>query len=710
MSVTVVILAILIISLVVMASFLIFKWKLHDSARYLPSVAEPTYRKLNADEYQAIECYLNRVLPPVVTDRINKTSWPILMGKNDMVYTICHSITRFSVASDERHSWRYYIDMAEIHLPFFLEPFIKQQNIIDVVHTATIPLVVSINGHFLKDFQQDFPSAPVISDISHQQASIQKNGETSVKLQNIRKETLEEYRLNHSSGIWEGGFLCFGFFIWFLALLSPALLLPWLMLIAGSLVVVSFWPLLCPLSICRRQDIHCLTGIPKRWGLFGEFEQGQMSNISLGGIDLIYPPHWEPYVAHYFDQKTNIDIYTNGQVVRQGHYLSLHDEEKNYPYRRYGKNLMMIVSCLLIMLLLYFYQPVSVPMKLSFAWLRGSITKVITDVDMIEGMELRVGDILKAKGIGMCYMPPNNMNGKGDTYFSPLDCSGIYWNRVNPLPIPESEIIENAAKLIATVNKQLRLQENDDVINPDLTQEIFKSSMILLEDFSDIVLKTKKLCEKETDCLRLKNALVNLGSAIDWLTLLKNAESGKLDGIHVLLRPAGAEALGKLVDATTSSFIYREIDKVAMLLNSPSPGGVLLISDEGKQLVEYITPAIISYDHSVLEDHSALEQWRELQRLSDMVLQTPFETTGIVMELSVDSNGTRRIVLHSELDTMTLARCIGTTILFLALFTTLIINFVLVIKKNRQNKQRINKISQYYDNCFNTLFPPTHWR
>ncbi len=700
MSVTVIILVILIISLIIMASFLIFRWKLHDNVRYLPSVAEPSCRKLNADEYQAIECYLNRVLPPVMTDRINKTG-PAQVGKNDTIYTICNSITRFAIATDEPHSWRYYIDMAEVHLPFFFEPFIKQQNIIDVVHTATIPLVISINGHFLKDFQRDFLSALVVSDVPHQQASIQKNGDTSVRLQSIRKETPEEYRLNHSSGVWEGGFLCLGFFIWFLALFSPALFLPWLILIAGSLMAVSFWLLFCPFSVRRRQDIHCFTGIPKRWGLFGEFEQGQMSNISLGGIDLIYPPHWEPYVIHNLDQKTNIDIYTNGQVVRQGHYLSLHAEEKNYPYHRYGKNLMMISSSLLIMLLLYFYQPISVPMKLSFAWLHGSSTKVVTDANVMEGMELRVGDVLKAKGVGMCYVPPNNMNGKADAHFSPFDCSGIYWNSANPLPMPESEIIEDAAKLIATVNKQLRLQENSDVINPGLAQEISKSGMILLDNFSDIILKTKNLCGKDADCFRLKNALVNLGSANDWATLLKDAESGKFDDTHVLLRPAGAEALGKLVDATTSSFIYREIDKAAILLNSPSPGGVLLISDEGKQLVEYMMPLIISYDHN------ALEQWRDLQRLSEMLLQTPFETTGIITELSEDTSGTRRIVLHSVLDSMTLARCISTTLLLLALFVTLIINLVFVVKKNRQNKQRFSKIRQYYDNCFNMTFPPT---
>ena len=80
-------------------------------------------------------------------------------------------------------------------------------------------------------------------------------------------------------------------------------------------------------------------------------------------------------------------------------------------------------------------------------------------------------------------------------------------------------------------------------------------------------------------------ALVNLSNVNDWAALVQRAESGKLTGTNVLLRAVGAEALEKLIDTTTSSFIYREIDKAAILLNSPPPGGVLLISDEKNSLL-----------------------------------------------------------------------------------------------------------------------------
>ncbi len=71
-------------------------------------------------------------------------------------------------------------------------------------------------------------------------------------------------------------------------------------------------------------------GRPKRWGLFGENDQEQINNISLGIIDLIYPRHWQPGLPG-LGQQTDIDIYLNRHVARQGRYLSLHDEVKNFP-------------------------------------------------------------------------------------------------------------------------------------------------------------------------------------------------------------------------------------------------------------------------------------------------------------------------------------------------------------------------------------------
>ncbi|MFV2740070.1 IgaA/UmoB family intracellular growth attenuator, partial [Escherichia coli] len=86
---------------------------------------------------------------------------------------------------------------------------------------------------------------------------------------------------------------------------------------------------------------------PRRWGLFGENDQEQINNISLGIIDLVYPAHWQPYIAQDLGQQTDIDIYLDRHVVRQGRYLSLHDEVKNFPLQHWLRSTIIAAGSLL---------------------------------------------------------------------------------------------------------------------------------------------------------------------------------------------------------------------------------------------------------------------------------------------------------------------------------------------------------------------------
>ncbi|PHM74030.1 IgaA/UmoB family intracellular growth attenuator [Xenorhabdus kozodoii] len=700
MSSLVIILAIFIASLIIMASFLIFRWRRLGNARYLQSMTKAACRKLNIDEYQAIESYLRNARLRMKPNSRHRADSPVLPVKQGDVYTITHPITRFSAATEGVHHWRYYLGETEIHLPMLLEPFIKQQNTVEIVQTASMPLVIAINGHFLKDYQQDLSIMRAAAKTEH--ASIQKNGNSSANLLHVRKETMEEYRLRKATGMQESILMCVGLSLWFTALFVPIPMLPWLMLVAFLFILASFWSHFRLPSGRKLANVHCFNGIPKRWGVFSEFEPEQRKNISLGGVDLVYPVHWEPYISHDLDQNTDIDIYPNCHVVRQGRYLSLHEEEKLYPYQRSRKNVILVVFSVFVMLLLYFYQPVNLSMRLSFAWLYGSNTKVITSFRELQNMSLKEGDVLNVKGVGMCYVPPNILPKANITIFAPFDCVGIYWNSEIPLPMLESEVVENASALIKTVGEQLHPVERK--VNPGLNESIVKSGMTLLDNFSQIILKTQKLCQNDAECDRLKNALVNLGNARNWHVLLKDAESGKLDGTKVLLRSISANALEKLVDSTTASFIYREIDRMVILINSPSPGGVLLLSEEGKTLVEY--PMRTQY----IYEHSALDRWRELQGLLELLMKTPFETKGIVTKVSEDPNGTRHIMLHSEPDFTSIIRYLGSSLLLAILLAMLIINVMLIIKKKQKNQRRLQHLTQYYDNCFNSSPPPRDWR
>ena len=704
-STMVLILALLLISLIVVGLLWWIRFHRPSSVTAAMPFVKPTYRKLTPEERSNIESYLLNQQENLgfksqvgfdsrrLTNGNISSEKQVLTPKSNNVYSVTRTITRYGVANNEPDKWLYYIDSTEIHLPSSWEQYIIQDNDVELIQTQTIPLVISLNGYTFKNHQPEKTYQPILPSAA-QNASILKEESEHIELLNIRKETAEEYAQHGPNGVKEAAVICVALLLLFFALTGPVVTMLWLLIVAAALTGWACWNIFRPLSDNELREIHCLRGTPKHWGLFGESNQRQVNNISLGIVDLIYPSHWGPYFAQDLDKKTNIDIYLNRQVVRQGAFLSLHDEMKYFPLQRWGKNLTLMAGSLLVLVLLLIYVPLGLPLKLSAAWLQGAQSQQVTSIHALEKMPLHIGDMLKAQGNGMCYVPPHGQNPR-NFMFTPFDCSGIYWNNAAPLPQPESDTIEKAAALGATVNHQLHPQGTDANVNPQLATAIEKSGMILLNNFTDIVLKTQALCDGAADCIRLKNALVNLGNARNWSGLVRRAQSGALKGMNVLLRPVSADALESLVNTATSSFVYRETLLATEALNSPPPSGFLITSDEGKPLVNHPAPSV------PLFNYSALEQWRELQRLAGLLLNTPFKVEGIITNITVDANGTRHIALHSEPDIVTLVRYFGTSLLLLVLVVCLLINTTLLVLRVLKNWRRMDNIQHYYNDYFN---------
>ncbi|MCK8421211.1 intracellular growth attenuator family protein, partial [Erwinia amylovora] len=71
----------------------------------------------------------------------------------------------------------------------------------------------------------------------------------------------------------------------------------------------------------------------------------------------------------------------------------------------------------------------------------------------------------------------------------PCDCSALYWNDAEPLPVPHAEVLDKASALLDTTRLQLHPPTSTDPkLNPHLATAIQISGLILLVDFSDIVL------------------------------------------------------------------------------------------------------------------------------------------------------------------------------------------------------------------------------
>lgn len=680
----------------------VFRRRVHRRYRlpFLNAFAGANTRKLSPEERSTVEQYLDTLnrsrLSPGPTGASAAPVSLNLNAQSDTVLCVTRSITRYGITTDDPNKWRYYLDSVEVHLPPFWEQYINDENSVELIHTDTLPLVISLNGHTLSEYVQEAPRF-ALERASGTQASIRGEETEQIELLNIRQETHEEYVLSRPDGIREAVLIVVSFLLFFICLLTPDVFVPWLAGGAVLLLAAGLWGIFAPPAKTSLREIHCLRGTPKRWGLFGENDQEHINNISLGIIDLIYPRHWQPWIAQDLGHKTDIDIYLDRHVVRQGRYLSLHDEVKNFPLQHWLRSAVIAGGAALIFVMLLLFVPLDMPIKFTLSWIKGAQTVEATSVQQLEEAGVRVGDTLRLKGTGMCNIhTPGAWNTRQNSPFAPFDCSQIIWNDASPLPLPESDVVNKATALTQTINRQLHPKPDDDSrVSPALRSAIQKSGMVLLDDFGEIVLKTEDLCSAQDDCIRLKNALVNLGNSKDWDALVKRAEAGRLDGVNVLLRPVSAESLDNLVATSTAPFVMRETTRAAQALNSPAPGGFVIASDEGSDLVDQPYPQVSLYDYP------AQEQWSEFQRLAQMLMQTPFSAEGIVTTLFTDANGTRHIGLHRMSDSAGLWRYVGTSLLLIAMLACIVWNGYQAVRRYQRSRTRLAEIQAYYENCLN---------
>lgn len=664
-----------------------------------------TTRKLTPEERSAVENYLDTLSNLLQVPASGASVPPVALTLNtqsNIVLSVTRSITRYGITTDDPNKWRYYLDSVEVHLPPFWEQYITDENRVELIQTDTLPLVISLNGHTLNGDEHE-ARGYALELTSSTQASIRGEESEQIELLNIRQETREEHTLNRPDGLREALLMVVAFLLLFFCLITPAVFVPWLALAAILMLAAGLWGIYAPPMKNTLREIHCLRGTLKRWGLFGENNQEHINNISLGIIDLIYPRHWQPFIAQDLGQQTDVDIYLDRHVVRQGRFLSLHDEVTNFPLQHWIRSLIIASGALLVALMLLITVPLDMPLKFSLSWLKGAQTIEATSVAQLERAGVRLGDTLRLQGTGMCNIHTTpTWNTRPGSAFMPFDCSQIVWNDAPPLPLPESDIVNKATALAQTVNRQLHPSAEEDGRSSSLLRtSVQKDDMVLLNDFEDIVLKTQDLCSVADDCARLKNALVNLGNTKDWDTLTRRALKGELTGMSVLLRTVSAESFNNLVTTSTAPFIMRETARAAQALNSPAPGGFLIASDEGSDLVSQRWPAVSLYDYP------AHEQWNAFQRLAEMLMHTPFSAEGIVTNLYTDANGTQHISLHAIPNNAELWRYLGTAILLVSMIVCALYNGIQALRRYLRQRSRIDEIQKYYASCINPVLLPS---
>lgn len=320
---------ILIFIAALLACSLLAIWRFRVKSRrgslpWISAFQDAQTRKLLPEERSAVENYLDNLSQiQQVPGPTGASAAPIsltLNAESNSVVILTHSITRYGITTDDPNKWRYYLDSVEVHLPPFWEQYINDENNVELILTDTLPLVISLNGHTLQEYMQE-SRGYALQNTASTQASIRGEESEQIELLNIRQETHEEYALSRPAGLREALLIVASFLLFFFCLITPDVFVPWMIGGAILLLAAGLWGLFAPPSKSALREIHCLRGTPRRWGLFGENNQEQINNISLGIIDLIYPAHWQPYITQDLGQQTDIDIYLDRHVARQGRFF-----------------------------------------------------------------------------------------------------------------------------------------------------------------------------------------------------------------------------------------------------------------------------------------------------------------------------------------------------------------------------------------------------
>lgn len=133
----------------------------------------------------------------------------------------------------------------------FWEQYINDENTVELIHTDSLPLVISLNGHTLQEYMQETRSY-ALQPVPSTQASIRGEESEQIELLNIRKETHEEYALSRPRGLREALLIVASFLMFFFCLITPDVFVPWLAGGALLLLGAGLWGLFAP-----RQNPPC---------------------------------------------------------------------------------------------------------------------------------------------------------------------------------------------------------------------------------------------------------------------------------------------------------------------------------------------------------------------------------------------------------------------------------------------------------------------
>ncbi|WP_375580446.1 IgaA/UmoB family intracellular growth attenuator [Marivirga tractuosa] len=274
---------------------------------------------------------------------------------DNKVYLLKGTFNRHGIEVRHNEVWHNLIGGLEVVLDDRGLDFVQHENVAEVIKTDKIPVVLTLNNSFSL-------LNTIGSEKQLEKGEVGTMADGKVTLINSRKQTALEVQSVEKQ--WKG---TIGAFLMIPAIFLMALTALWDVyspygaIPGGILFLLALYFLWRKPKYSKPQDVRTLKGVPEYSAVLDASENVQSVKAFMGTTELNFEKrYWLPFMVGNDDKDdtpVEVDVTTEGWLMRFGPYLSLEEEEKKIPSQPWYRHVIMTVIASVALIVGLFMAP-----------------------------------------------------------------------------------------------------------------------------------------------------------------------------------------------------------------------------------------------------------------------------------------------------------------------------------------------------------------
>ena len=271
---------------------------------------------------------------------------------DDKVYLIKGAYKRHGIEVRHNTTWHNLIGGLEVTMDDRALDYLREVNIAEVIKTDKLPLVIGLNNDFSL-------LNHIVSEKQLERGELGKMAGTDVELINNRKQTA--YEIQAVEKLWKG---TLGAFIMVVALFFIALTSLWEVsalwgtIPGGILFLVALYFVWRKPKYSKPMEVRVMKGIPTYSAILDAAQNIKGVKVFMGNTELKYDGSWLPFIVYDDDDTViNVEVTSDGWLMRFGQYLSLGEEEKRFPSKAWYRHSIIAIAATIAVIVTYFSAP-----------------------------------------------------------------------------------------------------------------------------------------------------------------------------------------------------------------------------------------------------------------------------------------------------------------------------------------------------------------